>query len=164
MKCKKCGKTISKKKENIYCSRSCSASQNNIGVSRNFIHGNNKKKPCVRCCKETTNLKFCSRACFNEEKREQTEKIILSGKYSKNITSQRTLRRALARTRGAACETCKLSEWQGRPIPLNVHHVDGNAHNNSVNNLKLLCLNCHGLTGNYGRKNKRSSRTQRYAK
>jgi predicted HNH restriction endonuclease len=40
-----------------------------------------------------------------------------------------------------------------KPIPLELHHKDGNRYNNSLNNLMLLCPNCHALTDNYRAKN-----------
>jgi len=57
----------------------------------------------------------------------------------------------------ARCGSCGLASWLGRPIPLELHHVDGNPRNNALSNLVLLCPNCHALTGNYrGRKKRRS--------
>ena len=46
------------------------------------------------------------------------------------------------------CEKCKLKEWLGRPIPLEIHHIDGNHYNNDFSNLSLLCPNCHSLEEN----------------
>lgn len=39
------------------------------------------------------------------------------------------------------------------PIPLELHHVDGNRFNNAIQNLLLLCPNCHALTNNYRARN-----------
>lgn len=50
------------------------------------------------------------------------------------------------------CEQCGLSEWQNDLIPLELHHIDGNHYNNNLNNLKILCPNCHALTDNYSGK------------
>lgn len=47
------------------------------------------------------------------------------------------------------CEVCGLTEWQGVPIPLELHHEDGNPYNNNLTNLKMLCPNCHALTEGY---------------
>ncbi len=47
------------------------------------------------------------------------------------------------------CEQCGLSEWQGHAIPLEIHHINGNNTDNRIENLKLLCPNCHALTNNY---------------
>ena len=47
------------------------------------------------------------------------------------------------------CECCGLSEWMGKPIPLELHHKDLNHYNNSLNNLQILCANCHMQAHNY---------------
>lgn len=41
------------------------------------------------------------------------------------------------------CERCGLSEWMGQPIPLELHHKDLNHYNNNLDNLQILCSNCH---------------------
>lgn len=41
------------------------------------------------------------------------------------------------------CEVCELSEWMGRPIPLELHHKDFDHYNNNLENLQILCSNCH---------------------
>lgn len=51
------------------------------------------------------------------------------------------------------CECCGLTEWKGKPIPLELHHIDGNHHNNTIENYSLLCPNCHALTDSYRGKN-----------
>lgn len=46
------------------------------------------------------------------------------------------------------CEKCKLTEWLGEKIPLELHHIDGNKFNNDLINLQLLCPNCHSKSEN----------------
>jgi len=47
------------------------------------------------------------------------------------------------------CESCGCTEWQGEPVPLELHHRDGDRTNNSLSNILLVCPNCHALTDNY---------------
>jgi hypothetical protein len=47
------------------------------------------------------------------------------------------------------CESCGLDEWMGKPIPLELHHIDVNRFNNTLENLKILCSNCHMQEHNY---------------
>ena len=52
------------------------------------------------------------------------------------------------------CENCGLGDWLGNKISLELHHIDGNRFNNELNNLQILCPNCHSMTDNYsGKKN-----------
>lgn len=53
------------------------------------------------------------------------------------------------------CEKCGLTEWLGQPIPLELHHIDGDRTHNEVSNYMLLCPNCHALTDSYRGKNSR---------
>ena len=51
------------------------------------------------------------------------------------------------------CEICGLAEWQGQPIPLELHHANGVNNDHRLHNLQLLCPNCHAFTDNYRGKN-----------
>jgi hypothetical protein len=48
------------------------------------------------------------------------------------------------------CECCGLTEWQGKPLNMEIHHVNGNGRDNRERNLRLLCPNCHAQTSNWG--------------
>lgn len=53
------------------------------------------------------------------------------------------------------CETCGCSVWQGKPINMELHHIDGNRQNHRLDNLRLLCPNCHSQTDTFRAKNKK---------
>lgn len=48
------------------------------------------------------------------------------------------------------CELCGISEWLGKPVKLQLHHIDGDHDNNELSNLQILCPNCHSMTDNFG--------------
>ena len=54
------------------------------------------------------------------------------------------------------CAICNMNpEWNNKPLTLQLDHIDGNHSNNNLNNLRLLCPNCHSQTDTYtGRNNK----------
>lgn len=58
------------------------------------------------------------------------------------------------------CECCFNTTWLSKPIPLELHHIDGDKYNNELSNLQLLCPNCHALTDNYRGKNIMSARKE----
>lgn len=57
----------------------------------------------------------------------------------------------------AKCEVCGLSEWLGKPIPLELHHKNGDHYNNHLENLEILCPTCHAQKTN-GSNNPSSSK------
>ena len=77
-------------------------------------------------------------------------------KYDFPQKSQK-FRKPLIKLRGQQCECCKNTTWLNQPINVEVHHIDGDKSNNQLENLQLLCPNCHSYTNNYGSKNKKQS-------
>ncbi len=51
------------------------------------------------------------------------------------------------------CECCGIREWNGEKAPLQLHHIDGNRYNNDLQNLQILCANCHCQTDTHSGKN-----------
>ncbi|MFB7493928.1 HNH endonuclease signature motif containing protein [Streptomyces sp. NPDC056161] len=55
------------------------------------------------------------------------------------------------------CALCGMAPvWLGEPLPLEVDHIDGDWRNNEIQNLRLLCPNCHSTTDNYRGRGSRS--------
>ncbi len=81
------------------------------------------------------------------------ESILQPGsRYGSYHLKQRLLKAGLL---APHCSQCLLTHWLGRPIPLELDHVDGIKENNVLSNLRLLCPNCHALTPTYRAKNTR---------
>lgn len=62
-------------------------------------------------------------------------------------------KRLLIESQGYKCDECSISEWHSKPITLELEHIDGNNRNNSLDNLRLLCPNCHSQTSTFRGKN-----------
>lgn len=90
--------------------------------------GTHKKRPCLS---------------LNEYLQESTD--IQTNKVRKKILAEGL--------KPPMCESCGLTEWMGQPIPLEVHHKDGDRTHNELSNYELLCPNCHALTDTYRGKN-----------
>lgn len=67
----------------------------------------------------------------------------------KDYTRAASIKIHLLRKLGSVCSCCKRTIWLEKPIPLELHHIDGDRTNNTEENLELLCPNCHYFTDNY---------------
>lgn len=150
--CKNCDKKTSNPK---FCSQSCSATYNNPTSKRKHNYGF-----CIECnTKLKRSAKYCSHKCQGSHQRR--EKVL------NEKASPITLKAFLIETEGHHCWQCKNSTWNEQPIPLELEHIDGNSQNNSLDNLSILCPNCHAQTHTYKGKNKgngRFFRRERYSK
>jgi hypothetical protein len=78
------------------------------------------------------------------------ELLQLDKPRSRNHIKRRLIAARLKRNR---CEECGINRWRDKPLSLALHHVNGNKHDNRLENLALLCPNCHSQTPNFGVKN-----------
>jgi DNA-binding transcriptional ArsR family regulator len=53
------------------------------------------------------------------------------------------------------CECCGLTEWRGAPLSMALHHINGDGRDNRLENLQLLCPNCHSQTENFSGRGRR---------
>jgi hypothetical protein len=145
--CVLCGESLPyENRKGRFCSKSCAATFNNRGVVRHFTHsdlcscGNAKKRHNKYCDECIAKRVYNPRLAFGE------------------LSNDKMRRKRLLELRGNQCQGCGLSEWMERPIPLELHHIDGDTDNNSQENLVLLCPNCHAIQPTHRRKNKQGKR------
>lgn len=50
------------------------------------------------------------------------------------------------------CECCGVADWNGKPIACHLDHIDGNPKNHRLDNLRILCPNCHSQTDTFSNK------------
>ena len=114
---------------------------------------------CKVCGKETEWThqkmnKYCSNTCSGEGKLLESIERAKQGL----VKERPTLRKVLARINGYTCECCGVSEWNGKEITLQVDHINGLANDNSIENLRLICPNCHSQSDTFGGRNKGQGR------
>ena len=51
------------------------------------------------------------------------------------------------------CQKCGISEWLGKPLTLQLDHINGINNDHRLTNLRFLCPNCHSQTDTYAGKN-----------
>jgi RNA polymerase subunit RPABC4/transcription elongation factor Spt4 len=78
---------------------------------------------------------------------------ILEGKHPEYQTFKLKNKLLKANIKTNVCEVCGISEWNGMHINMQLDHIDGNSHNHLLENLRMICPNCHSQTNTYCGKN-----------
>lgn len=163
--CAFCQSTLPyEKRQNKFCGHSCAAKQTNVGVTRN-PKKHERRTHCLKCGEVITGSgrTYCSRKCSGAHKEDKFVEAFLNNSLKAGSSTTRSIRKYLSRTAGERCQECgwaKRHSVTGR-VPIEVDHVDGNAENNSPNNVRLVCPGCHALTPTFRNLNKGKGRAAR---
>lgn len=76
--------------------------------------------------------------------------LVVGRRTSRSHLKKRLLKEGFKQNR---CEQCGISEWQGKPLSMQLHHVNGDGTDNRLENIVFLCGNCHSQTETYGGRN-----------
>lgn len=99
---------------------------------------------------------------YDEQQRQAKEtKLKQSWERPYEEMGQSSLRKRILHERNYRCECCgQTEEWQGKLLVLELDHIDGNNKNNSPNNLRILCPNCHSQTTTFRARNMKKGATK----
>lgn len=131
-------------------------------------------KECIKCEKvvrKDNTTGYC-KVCYLEyleqhhknNARTRFEKWLETGDLGISVQStlRGHLRDELLNYYGRHCSICNIGEeWQGMSLTLILDHIDGNASNNSKDNLRFVCPNCDSQLDTYKSKNRGSARVHR---
>lgn len=121
-----------------------------LGYSTN---GNSWGNKIVKERMEKLNLSFTikNNNYYNQSNNKSLplEKVLTKdSEYNRTKLKERLVKEGLKEYK---CECCGITEWNNKPISLQLHHVNGINNDNRLSNLQLLCPNCHSQTDNFGR-------------
>lgn len=145
-------------KDYKFCGHSCSASYNNPRKASKF-------KNCIECGKKLSKagVTLCH-PCYTLLRKMKRAQDWKEGILT--VTNPQVTRRLFLEFVEYRCSNCSLSSWNNKPITLDLDHIDGDSSNNTFENLRFLCPNCHSQTDTYKAKNYgfgRHVRKQRYS-
>ena len=93
----------------------------------------------------------------NRKKKEPTpinEVLIIDGRFTSKYVKERIIKDGI---KEYCCEICGIDSYEGNPLTLQLHHINGVSNDHRIENLQILCPNCHSQTDNYCGKNRKMS-------
>lgn len=144
-----------------FCSRKCSVVVTNVASPKRRAN----VKRCPSCLEEfqsppSSKQQFCSKKCgYIDALKYTTEDLFIENcPVNRSVVKAYLLRWEIFELK---CTLCSITEWQGVPAPIELDHVNGVNNDNRIENLRMLCANCHAIQSTNGWKNahrkKRSS-------
>jgi len=94
--------------------------------------------------------KFCSNECQGEFRVKQSLTSDSEWTKTKGLYVKKIQEREYGKN---FCEICGIEDWNDKPLVFDVDHVDGKRNNNTLDNLMVICPNCHRQTDTWGSKN-----------
>ena len=130
-----------------------------------------KKYECKNCGKAVSGKgryksRYCCRACQHKYQRSEYIRKWKAGEVDGlrgGLSISQHIKNWLLEEYGERCSQCGWAEVNPitKRVPVEVDHKDGDHKNNLLENLRLLCPNCHSLTPTYRALNKGNGRASR---
>jgi 5-methylcytosine-specific restriction endonuclease McrA len=76
--------------------------------------------------------------------------ILLANSTSRKAVKRRLLLEGILEN---VCSECGLREWRGKALAMHIDHINGIRTDHRLENLRMLCPNCHSQTPTYGGRN-----------
>lgn len=154
--CNNEAKFVTKQGKNICCKSSTQCPVNRAKNSKGL-------KQCYATNQRSTvfgNIEIGDIARANSIIANQRKQMLRFINGESNTLSNSAIKRLLLRENYVEdkCIECGNSEWMGKKLNLELDHIDGDNFNNSFQNLRLLCPNCHSITDSYCGKNKNTGK------
>ena len=160
--CEGCGETTRNPK---FCSRSCGIRTNNSKHPKRKLSG--EDAICI-VCSSTYRRNYsnkgptCSRKCLYQTRRVSSytpETLFVCDKGVLRTTVRRLgIRWGILKLQ---CENCGIVEWQGKPAPIQLDHINGVNYDHRLENIQMLCANCHAQTDTHNGKNTAKAKENR---
>lgn len=153
--CRNCFKKIPyKRRNNKFCNGACAAIVNNVlypkrtGNTSDFVRRGPKQKitkTCANCgvILKATKYRCCSSNCRDEYRINRPFDVLSKDDKRTRILKEQEVK----------CLICENDIWMEQKIPLEIDHINGNREDNTRENLRALCPNCHAQTPTYKFKN-----------
>lgn len=156
--CKKCKNSFEPKKGLLnYCSIECRNSRIWTEEDKKKKSESAKNSEKLKLSIENTK-KWFDYKNHGKKIQDSWNKKLLNEDFNK--LSFLRLRKRVILEQSGCCNHCGISEWNGKPITLELDHIDGNNQNNERSNLESICPNCHSQTNTWRGKNKTNKRNK----